>query len=75
MVGRAGFHRRLRGIPRAEVPDLHRIRLCGARIRDRQRRDVCRAGALLGDRPSSDDPVHPPQIQAGPGAGRLPNHG
>ena len=53
VAGRAGLHRRLRRVPRAEVPDLDGRRLRGPRGGRRLRGDVRRAGPVLEDRPTS----------------------
>ena len=51
---RARVHRRLRRVPRPEVPDLHGRGLRRPRGRRRLRGDVRRAGAVLEDRSPAD---------------------
>ena len=49
LAGRARLHRRLRGVRRPEVPDLHRRRLRRPRGGHRQRGHLRGAGPLLGE--------------------------
>ena len=72
VAGRAGLHRQLRGLRGRALPVLAGRRLRRPRGRHRQRGDLHRAGPVLGDRPPPADQVHPRQVQAGPGDGRLP---
>ena len=54
LARRARLHRRLRRVPRPEVPDLDRRRLRDPRGRRHERGDLRRAGPVLGDRPRAD---------------------
>ena len=70
LARRARLHRRLRRVPRADVPDVDGRRLRGPRGRRRQRGDLRRAGPVLVDRPHADAPVRRQDLQARPAAGR-----
>ena len=63
LVG-AWFLRRFRRVRGSEVPHFDGSRLCHPRSRDCSRRDLRRAGTVLGDRPSPGDQVHPQQVSA-----------
>ena len=70
LAGRAGLHRRLRGVPRPDLPDLDRGGLRRPRGRHRQRGHLRPAGPVLGDRPPADAQVRHEDLQAGPPARR-----
>ena len=79
LAGRARLHRRLRRVPRPDVPDLDRRRLRHPRGRHRQRGDLRRAGPVLGDRPparcssTSSRPTSPTSLLVGmPDDRRVP---
>ena len=66
---------RLRRVPRPAVPDVHRGRLRDPRGRHHQRGDLRRAGTVLVHRTPADARVRGEDLQAGPPARRLPDHG
>ena len=72
---RAGFHRRLRRVPRADVPDLDGRRLRDPRGRRHLRGDVRRAGPVLEDRPRADARVRRREVRPGPAPRRHADDG
>ena len=73
LAGRARLLRHLRRIPRPDVPELDRRRLRRARVGRRQRGDLRRAGAEVGDLRDTRPDVHHAGVPARPRARRLPD--
>ena len=72
---RARLHRRLRRVPRAEVPDLDGRGLRDPRGRRHVRGDVRRAGPVLEDRSRADARVRRREVRPGPAPRRHADDG
>ena len=74
VAGRARVRRRLRRVRRPALPVVAGRRLRRPRGRHRQRGDLRRAGALLGEAVPADHPLRPQDVQAGSRPRRLSGH-